>query len=345
MFADLGLPANIGVFAVAATFVWIAGARLAALADALAERTGLGRALLGLLLLAGVTSLPEVATSFTAASIGDAQLAMNNLLGSVVMQVALLAVADFIFSRHALTAIVPDPVVMLQGALNVCLLATVAVAALAPEVAFFGAGAWTWGLLAASILSFYKLVEAGGRQPWIASNKTELSKQHGKRELPRGSTPVLIGQIAVVAAVILAAGAVVALSGQAIAEQTGLGSSFFGYVFVAISTSLPEASTVFAAMRRGLYTMAISDILGTNILNVTLLFCVDLISSGEPIMRAAGPFVAIAAMLGVVVTGLFVMGLAERRDRSYFRAGLDSALVILVYAGGLALLYGLRPNG
>ena len=140
MFADLGLTANIAVFAAAAVVVWIAGARLVALADALADRTGLGRALLGLLLLAGVTSLPEVATSLTAAGIGDAPLAINNLLGSVVMQVALLAVADFIISRRALTAIVPDPVVMLQGALNVCLLATVVLAALAPEIAFLGAG-------------------------------------------------------------------------------------------------------------------------------------------------------------------------------------------------------------
>jgi cation:H+ antiporter len=295
--------------------------------------------------LAGVTSLPEVATSFTAAGIGDAPLAINNLLGSVVMQVALLALADFIFSRHALTAIVPDPIVILQGALNVCLLATVAVAALAPEVAFLGAGAWTWGLLAASLLSFYKLVESGGRQPWIASNKTDLSEQSGAREMPEGSAAKLIAQIAGIGVVILTAGAIVALSGQAIAEQSGLGSSFFGYVFVAISTSLPEASTVYATMRRRLYTMAISDILGTNILNVSLLFFVDLISPGEPVMRAAGPFAAVAAMLGVAVTGLFVMGLAERRDRAFLRLGLDSALVILVYAGGLALLYGLRPSG
>jgi cation:H+ antiporter len=236
MFTSLGLPANIAIFAAAAIVVWIAGARLAALADALAERTGLGRALLGLLLLAGVTSLPEVATSFTAAGIGDAPLAINNLLGSVVMQVALLALADFIFSRHALTAIVPDPIVILQGALNVCLLATVAVAALAPEVAFLGAGAWTWGLLAASLLSFYKLVESGGRQPWIASNKTDLSEQSGAREMPEGSAAKLIAQIAGIGVVILTAGAIVALSGQAIAEQSGLGSSFFGYVFVAIST-------------------------------------------------------------------------------------------------------------
>ena len=163
--------------------------------------------------------------------------------------------------------------------------------------------------------------------------------------MPQGGMAKLVAQLAGVALLILASGAVVALSGQAIAEKSGLGSSFFGYVFVAISTSLPEASTVFAAMRRGLYTMAISDILGTNILNVTLLFFVDLISAGDPIMRTAGPFSAVAAMLGVVVTGLFVMGLAERRDRALLRAGLDSALVLIVYIGGLALLYGLRPNG
>lgn len=341
-FDSFPISLNIALFVGAAALVWLSGARMAGYADAIAERAGLGEAVVGLLLLAGVTSLPEIATSLTAAAVGDPPLAVNNLLGSVAMQVAVLAVADAVYGRHALTSVVPDPVVMLQGALNISLLSAVAIAALVDDVGLFGAGAWTWGLLAASMYAFYKLVEAGGREPWIANVGEDFQKGVPDRNMSKSTNLMLGLKTALAALVILSAGSIVALSGGAIAEQSGLGSSFVGYALVAISTSLPEASTVFAALKRGLYTMAISDILGTNILNVALIAFVDLVAAGGPVLDGRQPFAAIAAMLGVLVTGLFVMGLAERRDRAFLRMGVDSILVLMVYAGGLILLYSLR---
>ena len=62
---------------------------------------------MGMLLLAGVTSLPEIAVTFTAAVGGDPALAVNNLLGSVAMKVAILAVADAVIGDDALTAVLP----------------------------------------------------------------------------------------------------------------------------------------------------------------------------------------------------------------------------------------------
>lgn len=341
-FQSLPLAANIAVFAAGAAAVWIAGSKIAAYADELAERTGLGEALMGLLLLAGVTSLPEVATSFVAAQSGDAPLAVNNLLGSIVLQIAILAFADAVYGRNALTSVIPDPVVMLQGALNVCLLSFVAIAIIAGDTPLFGAGFWTWGLFLGAIYSLRKLTQAKGRQPWIAniSNENETSaREQERREDP---APVLAAKTAMAAAAILIAGAIVARSGEAIAEQSGLGSSFMGVAFVAIATSLPEASTVFAAARRGLYTMAISDILGTNILNVALIFGVDVVAAGEPALSVVGNFAAVGALLGVATTGLFLMGLAERRDAAILRMGIDSILVIATYIGGLILLYSMR---
>ena len=135
-----------------------------------------------------------------------------------------------------------------------------------------------------------------------------------------------------------------ARSGEAIAEQSGLGASFMGVAFVALATSLPEVSTVFASLRRGLNTMAISDILGTNILNVALLFGVDMVASGEPVLNRVGNFAAIAAVVGVVLTGVFLVGLAERRDRTIFGMGIDSAFVLFLYIGSLALLFSLRGS-
>jgi cation:H+ antiporter len=74
-FSNFGLWANIGLFSVAAVLVWRAGARLTGYIDAIADRTGIGEAFAGMLLLGGITSLPEIAAVSTSAWTGNAALA------------------------------------------------------------------------------------------------------------------------------------------------------------------------------------------------------------------------------------------------------------------------------
>ena len=91
--------------------------------------------------------------------------------------------------------------------------------------------------------------------------------------------------------------------------------------------------------------MAISDIFGTNILNVALIGGVDLIDRSRAVLNEAGTFSVLAALLGILVTGLFMAGLSERANRTYLRMGLDSILVLIVYVAGLFLLFQIRDGG
>lgn len=94
-FESYPLVVNAIVFAVAAAGIWIAGTALERYADALSGRTGLGQAFTGVLLLSAATSLPEVATTFTAVwLLNNPTLAVYNLLGGVALQTAILAIAD-----------------------------------------------------------------------------------------------------------------------------------------------------------------------------------------------------------------------------------------------------------
>jgi cation:H+ antiporter len=344
------LAVNSLIFVVAACAVWIAGTKIAVYADELAERFGLSHALLGLLMLAGITSLPEIATSFTAAHSNNAPLAVNNMLGGIAMQIAVLAVADFFFGERALTSVVPNPVVMLQGAFNICLLAFVAMAIIVGDVPFLGAGAWSWGIFAASAYSFIKISIAEERHPWVINNPDdkelgqEDSGKESDRSLEGDSLVWLISKIVICALFILFAGYTLAIVGDGIARQSGLGESFVGFALMSAATSLPEASMVFASVRRGLYTMAISGILGTNPFNVALIFGVDMIVTGAPVLSNIGDFAAVGTLLGLSVTGLFLMGLVERADRTILRMGVDSAAVLTVYTGGMVLLYSMRES-
>jgi cation:H+ antiporter len=347
-FAELGLAANLAIFAVAAVVVWMAGVRITRYANVISVRTGLGQALVGMLLLGFVTSLPEVAVAVSAAAQGDGALAVNSVLGGIAMQVAILAVADMAIGRKALTAVVPNPVVFLQGAFKVFLLSIVASAIVVGDVAFLGVGLWMWLLLFLCAFAMWTLASARGRRPWRVVDDEDLEgqeKRHAEREAERDASKSLRSTIAkstAAAAAIVAAGYVLSRTGDAIAEQTGLGESFVGAVLVAIATSLPEVSTVLTAARAGLYTMAVSDIFGTNLFDVTLLFVVDAVASGEPVLNSAGRFSTFAAIIGITVTMMFVAGIAERRDRTILRMGIDSAGVLVTYLAGLVILYFLR---
>lgn len=329
----------------AAAVVWMAGTRLSRAVDAIATRTGIGHAFAGLLLLGGITSLPEVAVSVTASLSGEAVLAVNNVLGSVAAQVALLALADALIGREALTSVVVAPIVLLQAVLNILLLAVVAAAITAGDVAFLGAGAWSWGLFAGYVVSMWMLARYQGRTPWTAQPSKAAPADRAEEE--KGErTPLrrLVWRTTLSALLILAAGWLLSRTGSAAAAQTGLGSAFFGATFVAVATSLPEISTMVAAVRLRRYEMALGDIFGTNLFNAALVFLTDLLAPGPPLLSHVGAFSAFGALLGLVLTALFLAGVVERRDRTVLRMGIDSLAALLVYGGGVALLYALRDQ-
>src|SRR5918992_1315041 len=125
MLEGVPLAGNLAVFAAAAAAVWFAGTRIAGYADAIAEKTGLGREVLGIVLLGGVTSLPEMGVASTAALAGHPALSVNDLLGSAAINVVIIAMADAALGRDAITSVLASPGVLLQGVLGIVLLALV----------------------------------------------------------------------------------------------------------------------------------------------------------------------------------------------------------------------------
>lgn len=377
-FRSFSMWVNLAIFAAAGVVVWLAGTRLSGYAEEISDRTGVGAAFIGALMLGGITSLPEVATTVTASLIGNAPLAVNNLFGGVAMQVAILAVADAVVKRSPLSVATAQPVVLLQGTLLVLVLG-VAVAGIAlGEPAGLPVGLWTAAIFLLAVLGFYLIQRYEGRGRWQAvtdggHRRTVVrvrpsrprEEAEAEREGDSGSDPdsdkdkdkddgkgrgkakdlsmgrlVLYTTLAALA--ILTAGFALAKAGDALAAQTGLGASFVGVAFVAIATSLPEVSTTLAAARLGRYDMAFSNIFGTNLLDTSLLFLADVAYAGPPVLNEVGDFSLLGATLGILVTAVYLAGLVERQDRMVWRFGLDSLAVLALYAAGLFALYMIR---
>ena len=132
--------------------------------------------------------------------------------------------------------------------------------------------------------------------------------------------------------------ALIVLAGDALSEQTGLGASFIGFSLLSIATSLPEISTTSSAVRHGNYSLAYSNIFGSNAFDIALLLPGALVYRGVLFQDLPGSIVY-AAGLGILMTGIFIWGLLERRDWTVFRMGWDSLTVLILGLFGIIGFY------
>ena len=332
---------NIAVLVAAATGVWLAGTNLTRYVDEIANRTGLGHAFAGMILLGGMTSLAEIATVTTSSAIGNAPLAVNTLLGSSAINVVLLAIADGIYGRGALTSAVAGPATLFQGTLGMMAMAIVATGIAAGELAFGPVGVWSTVLTVFCFAALWLASRYDARRTWTPANDQVSIAATGAREKRKSahSTSALIVRTAIAGFVICVAGFFLSQSADGMATQTGLGAGIIGLLLVGFTTSLPEISSITEAVRLKNYELVLGNIFGTNLFNLTLVFLADAVYTGEPVLKTAGAFEAVAALLALLLTGVFVLGLLERRDRTIWRLGYDSAAAIILFALGLLVLF------
>ena len=346
-FASYPLQVNLLVFACAAGAVWFAGTRVVGYADQLARATGIGSGIIGLVLLGAITSLPEIAVGVSAAWSGVPALAVNNLVGGIAMQKAILAGIDGFIGKQALTVIAASPSLLLQCGFGIFMLAIVAMAIVAGDSPLGGIGWWAWSLPLAYLGSVWMISAARANPAWLPrdtpadAGAADGQEQEAKRDGGIALRGVAVG-IAATGAVIFVAGFVLSYTADALAGQTGLGANFVGAALLSLATSLPELSTVIAAMRLRRYEMAIGDIMGTSMFNLLLIFVVDAIYAGPPVLGQAGTFSLFAVLLCILMSTIYLIGLVERNNRTIARFGIDSLLILLVYGGGMLLLFQMR---
>jgi cation:H+ antiporter len=336
--------ANLALFVAAAAGIWFAGSRLAIYADAIADRKRIGQAFMGLVFVAAATSLPEMVTTLFGAFSGEPQLVLGNMFGGITMQTAILAVADASYAAVALTSYPRSPASALEATLLIVLLALLLGLHDVGEFPLpFGVGLGTLLLGAAYVGIIFMLREYGKNDTWvpveIPETREPLIGTVAPTELDRTALSALVWSFVLLSLAILVCGLVLTASAAALAEQTGLRSSFIGVTLLASATSLPEVSTTLAAVRIGAYSMAISNIFGSNLLMIALVLPADLAYSGGPILGAIDKATTFALISGLLATAIYLAGLLIRSRRTIAGMGIDSAVVLIVYALTLVVFY------
>lgn len=333
--------ANAALFAAAASVTWIAGTRLSVFAKVLADRTRAGGALIGALLLGGVASLPELVMSITGAAIGDAELAITTLLGGVPATLVMLAICDVVVGGEPVSSRLTGPAALLHGVLLICVLSLLAFGMVAGDVLVFGAGAWSLFLAVVcivAVLSMHRHERAP--PPWTPAAVPPEYRANGLRT-GHEHRPMLHVVLAVSLSGLatIAAGYLLAASGEAIAQQTQLGSTLVGMILGGIATSLPELSTIYAAVNLRQYEMAFGDAFGSNLFSIALIYLVDVAYVGRPVLNEATSASMIATLLGILCTAIYLAGLLRRSRFTVLRFGIDSVFALLAYTAGLVLMW------
>ncbi len=323
-------------FAVCASIIVVAGTYLAKYADAIAEITKFGRLLIGSVLLAGATSLPELTVDISAIRLGVPDLAVGDLFGSCLANLLILALLDLIqrssggmlsrrAARHALSGSMSVALITVAGL-------TLLTAPLLGNVEFLGISPGLW-VLAIVYIGGVRIVYLDQR---VFAAEAVADTQHVNE--PPGSLAKAVLGFAMAAVVILIVGPFMAHAAESFAKATGLGRTFVGTTLVALSTSLPEFVASLAAIRMGAYDLAIGNVFGSNAFNMLLLVPLDIVQPGS-LMAAVSVGHGITCLSTILATQTAIMGQLYNVEGRFRFIDPDAWLVVAIVIGGLTLVY------
>ncbi len=307
--------------------VTVAGTRLSSYGEWIGQRTGLGTTWVGLILLATVTSLPELVTGTSAVALaGSPDIAVGTILGSCVFNLVILVIMDGLLEHESIYARVSANHLLSAG-FGVILLGIVGFnlvieGDLVP--ALDGVGVYAPVILlvylgAVRSLHLYEVRHGGA----------ESGDPAPEGPAPSGRT-VYVG-FAIASLFIIGAGAWLPFVGQDLAVVLGVRETFVGTLMVALVTSMPEIVVAGAAVRLGAPNMAVSNLLGSNLFNLVILVPEDVLHREGPILAAADPTHAISALAALSMTGIAMVALLLRPQTRIARLGATSLFLLAIY--------------
>ena len=313
--------------------ILFAGTRLARYGDAIGEKTGVGGLWIGLVLLAAITSIPELVTGISSAAlVGLPDLAIGTLFGSCTLNLAILALLDILYHPTPILSQV-SPRHMASAGVGILLIAIAAGSILAGEGLSGLALGWV-GISSIIILILYLVAmrqmfrfERSHPAPRLEAASPQYA------EIPIRTVYL---RFALAAVAVIGAGIWLSFVGDEIAETYRWSNTFVGSLFLAIGTSLPELVVTIAALRLGAIDMAVADILGSNMFNIAIILPVDLFYTQGSILSQPRSLVSgthlITAVIMVVMSLLVIVGLRLKQKRKTF-------IIISWYALALIGLY------
>jgi cation:H+ antiporter len=318
-------------FAACAAVIATAGGALVRHVDVLAEKLGIGRTWIGLILLAAITSSPELATGMSSVMLADTpDIAVGDVFGSCVYNLLLLVLIDLLYREQPAFRLASQGHALAAG-FGVILLSISGVSILLSHAG----AAWSIGHVGLSTPAIIAVYLLSGRILFVYE-RAGVARSTKKVRYGDKSLKGAIRGTAISGSLVVLAGAGLPYAGEAVASAMGWQASFVGTVFVAFATSMPELTVVVTAVRMRAIELTMGDLLGSNLFNLAILALDDLAYTPGPLLAIASPTHAATAFAALLMTGITIVGLIYRPEHRILRmvSGISLSLVAfyLVYA-------------
>jgi cation:H+ antiporter len=320
-------------FFLCVSVILYSGTRLSTYGDVIAEKTGLGRTWIGVVLMASVTSLPELITGISSVSIFSLpDIAAGDVLGSCMFNLLILGMLDIRRDGMPISAIAHQGQV-LTAAFGILMLGVTSLGILGagriPSAGWIGALSPV--LLLAYLLAMRLVFRYERRR--IAEFLEDEQAQY-----PHMAASSVYRRFAAHALVIVAAATYLPHLGDEIARITGFGQTFVGSIFIALTTSLPEVVVSRAALNMGAVDLAVGGILGSNLFNIAILAVDDFCYFKGPLLRDISANHAISAAAAMTMTAIITISLVYRHPKRVALFSWDAIGTTLVFVLATLLL-------
>ncbi|MFN8297747.1 MAG: hypothetical protein U0T75_01480 [Chitinophagales bacterium] len=327
------MVAAIITFLVCALGIVFSGIRLSRYGDIIAEKSGMGRAWFGLIMMASVTSLPELISGISSVAIVHApDLAVADIAGSCMFNILILSILDFFLTDRPISSRVQQSQVL--GAGFGVIIITVALAALLSANSLPSLG-WI-GIPSLIIVVVYLVAMRtiySFEQKRTVDAETTTSNEHDV-PLNKAILYYLLNAVLVVIAALF-----LPQAGDKIASASGLGQTFVGTLLLALSTSLPELVVSIAALRIGAVDIAVGNIFGSNLFNFLILAIDDVFYTRGSLFKYASKSNLIVLVAALIMTGIAIIGLVYQQEKKRWKLAADTFAIAIVYLLTLLVLF------
>lgn len=327
---------NIAGFVICAIIIFFCGKQLTLYGDIIARKTGLGKAWVGLILLASVTSLPELVVGIgSSAIIKSADLAVGDVLGSCAFNLGILAVMDvFVPEKKSILATVSQSQVM-AASMGIILVAMTGVGLLLPKDVIItpGLGLTSLSFIIIYFISMRLLYKFEIKQrPLRKSGSDNSTEEH----ITLKRAFLLYGVFAMVTIIVAL---LLPDFAKRIATQTHWGNTFTATLFLAASTSLPEIAVSFSAVKKSAVDLCVGNLLGSNIFNIFILALDDIWYTKGHILKDAADINLISVLFVILMSAIAIIGITYRSPFKRYRMAWDALLILAIYVLNMILLF------
>lgn len=332
--AEVSAPLVWLEFLVALLVIGFAGSRLAQYGDVIGERTGLGGTWVGLMLVATVTSLPELVTGLSAVALADQpDIGIGALFGSCVFNLLILALLDLMTPGISIFARVR------RGHARAAAYGIVLVVVAAVGIYFDGRwvlpGPGGVGVTTPLIFALYVVF----LRSLFQFEKQQMAVVTEADDSATSLRDAVIGYW-IAAMAVVAVGLWLPFVAEEMAVVMGVHETFVGTLMVAFATSLPEVAVTIAALRIGAVNMALSNVFGSNLFNMLIVAPADLFYAKGTVLGAVSQIQLVTAVSAIAMSVFAILALFfPPRRRLFGVVGWVSLPLLGIYIANAWILF------